>query len=106
MAACPLAQNRDDDPARSDDLSDYDVILVVAYAQAFRHDDGWQSGFGTPLVRWGDDADVFGVVTYFQGVVSESSLEIRTFGTEVNRGTITGAWEKSADGSEWKTTST
>jgi aminoglycoside 6-adenylyltransferase len=64
------------DPARSDELSDYDIILAVSDADALRYEDAWQAGFGTPLVRWGDEGDVFGVVTYFRGVVYDNGVKI------------------------------
>jgi aminoglycoside 6-adenylyltransferase len=64
------------DPARSDELSDYDIILVVTDAPTFGREDAWQAGFGTPLVRWGDEGDVFGVETTFRGVVYDTGVKI------------------------------
>jgi Streptomycin adenylyltransferase len=59
------------DPARSDELSDYDVILVVTDAPAFGQQDAWQSGFGVPMVGWGDESGLHGIQTYFRLVVYE-----------------------------------
>lgn len=64
------------DPARSDDLSDYDVILVVTDAAAFGREDDWQSGFGRPMVRWGDEDELHGLRTYFRLVVYEDGTRI------------------------------
>jgi aminoglycoside 6-adenylyltransferase len=64
------------DPVRSDDLSDYDIILVVTDPAAFAREDGWQSGFGRPLVRWGDEDELHGLRTYFRLVVYEDGTRI------------------------------
>lgn len=34
-----------------DELSDYDIVLVVT--EAFDVEGGWSLAYGTPLVRWG-----------------------------------------------------
>jgi hypothetical protein len=52
-----------------DDLSDYDVVLAVSDAEGFVRDDGWQSAYGEPMVRWGDQAELYGLATYFRSVV-------------------------------------
>jgi aminoglycoside 6-adenylyltransferase len=52
-----------------DGLSDYDVILAVTDAEGFVRDDGWQSAYGEPMVRSGDQAEIYGVTTYFRSVI-------------------------------------
>jgi aminoglycoside 6-adenylyltransferase len=64
------------DPNRADLLSDYDVILVVTDAAAFGREDGWQSGFGRPLVRWGDEDELHGLSAYSRLVVYEDGTRI------------------------------
>src|SRR6266571_1994612 len=59
-----------------DSLSDYDVILAVADIDAFVHDDAWQFEYGEPMVRWGDQAELDGVTTYFRGVVYVDDVKI------------------------------
>src|SRR5881397_3863666 len=59
-----------------DTLSDYDVILAVADAHAFVHDDSWQFEYGEPMVRWGDQSELDGVTTYFRGVVYADGVKI------------------------------
>ncbi len=63
-------------PGQADLLSDYDIILVVTDTAAFGKENGWQTGFGTPMVRWGDEARIHGLATYFRGVVYESGVKI------------------------------
>jgi len=59
-----------------DSLSDYDVILVVSDADGFGRDDAWQYDFGQPMVRWGDQGELFGLTTHFRGVVYQNGVKI------------------------------
>lgn len=52
-----------------DRLSDYDVILFVTDAERFGRDDAWLSDYGEPMVRWGDQNELYGLTTYFRGVI-------------------------------------
>jgi hypothetical protein len=52
-----------------DALSDYDIILAVADAEQFVRDAAWKHDYGQPMVRWGDQSQLFGFKTYFRGVV-------------------------------------
>jgi aminoglycoside 6-adenylyltransferase len=63
-------------PGQADLLSDYDVILVVTDAASFGGRNGWQTGFGTPLVRWRDEGSLHGVTTYFRLLVYEDGTRI------------------------------
>jgi hypothetical protein len=63
-----LARARSDGSA--DVLSDYDVIVAVRDAADFAATDQWAFGYGRPLVRWGDQRELYGMTTYFRGVVS------------------------------------
>src|SRR5579884_918228 len=57
-------------------LSDYDVILAVTDAERFGQHDDWLSDYGQPMVRWGDQSELFGLTTYFRGVVYEDYVKI------------------------------
>ena len=59
-----------------DEFSDYDVILAVTDPEAFAVDLGWQSAYGPPLVRWGDEDQLFGHPTFFRGVVYEDHVKV------------------------------
>jgi aminoglycoside 6-adenylyltransferase len=59
-----------------DSLSDYDVILAVTDADGFAREDAWQYEFGQPMVRWGDQDELYGLATYFRGVVYENGVKI------------------------------
>ncbi len=59
-----------------DALSDYDVILAVNDPGGFAQDSAWQSGYGDPMVRWGDQGELYGVTTYFRGVIYEDGAKI------------------------------
>jgi aminoglycoside 6-adenylyltransferase len=66
--------------ARADDsvdqLSDYDVIVAVAEAAAFAADGDWVSGYGRPLACWGDQDELYGMTTYFRGVVYSDGVKV------------------------------
>ena len=57
-------------------LSDYDVIVFVAEAEAFAADLEWQSVWRQPLARWGDEGSRYGLPVYFRGVVYDDWLKI------------------------------
>ena len=59
-----------------DALSDYDVIIAVAHAEAFSDEDGWVSGYGRPMVRWGDQGVLCGLTSFFHGVVYEDGVKV------------------------------
>jgi aminoglycoside 6-adenylyltransferase len=59
-----------------DVLSDYDVILAVTDAEGFAQQRAWEAGYGDPMVRWGDQSEVFGLVTYFRGIVYQNGTKI------------------------------
>jgi aminoglycoside 6-adenylyltransferase len=57
-------------------LSDYDVILAVTNADRFRRDEDWLSDYGRPMVRWGDQSELFGLTTHLWGVLYEDCVKI------------------------------
>ena len=57
-------------------LSDYDVILAVSDAERFGRDDRWVSDYGAPMVRYSDTGELYGLTTYFHGVVYENGVKI------------------------------
>jgi aminoglycoside 6-adenylyltransferase len=59
-----------------DVLSDYDVILAVTDAEEFAQQRAWEAGYGDPMVRWGDQSEVFGLATYFRGIVYQDGAKI------------------------------
>ena len=67
------SRTRPDGPV--DLLSDYDLILAVTDAEQWGREDGWQSDYGAPMVRWGDEGELFGHVTYFRGVVYQNYVK-------------------------------
>jgi aminoglycoside 6-adenylyltransferase len=60
-----------------DEFSDYDVIVVVTDPAGFAQGDlGWQAAYATPLVRWGDEDELYGRTTYFRGVIYEDQVKV------------------------------
>jgi aminoglycoside 6-adenylyltransferase len=59
-----------------DRFSDYDVIAAVAGIDDFVRDDGWIRAYGDPMVRWGDEDELYGLKTYFRGVVYRDGVRI------------------------------
>ena len=60
----------------ADLLSDYDVIVAVRDADAFGRDDAWASGYGRPLVGWNDEHELYGMTTFFRGIVYEDGVKV------------------------------
>lgn len=59
-----------------DELSDYDVIVVVRDVAPFAESYGWEVAYGTPAARWGDEHTVLGERTVFRGVVYENGVKV------------------------------
>ena len=59
-----------------DELSDYDVIVVVADAAEFIQSGDWLSAYPGALARWGDEDELFGQRTTFRGVVFDDGVKI------------------------------
>lgn len=60
-----------------DELSDWDVIVVLNDPSGFAEGDlGWHAQIGTPLVRWGDEDELLGHPTWFRGVVYEGGDKV------------------------------
>jgi aminoglycoside 6-adenylyltransferase len=57
-------------------LSDYDLILAVSDVGPFAFDEAWISAYGRPMVRWGDQGEVYGLATSFRGVVYQNYIKI------------------------------
>lgn len=57
-------------------LSDYDIILAVTDTDLFTRDDAWMSDYGPPMVRWGDRSELYGLTTYFWGIVYADRVKI------------------------------
>jgi aminoglycoside 6-adenylyltransferase len=59
-----------------DALSDHDVILVVSDPAALAADDRWQSAYGRPLARWGDEHELLGLPFSFLGIVHDDWTKV------------------------------
>ena len=76
VLAMILTSSRARPDAAVDILSDYDLILVVTEPDRFAEDRAWESDFGEPMVRWGDQTEVCGLTTYFRGLVYADGTKI------------------------------
>src|SRR5215469_8746183 len=68
------SRTRPDGPV--DLLSDYDLILAVTDVGAFAFKDEWTAEYDRPMVRWGDQSEMHGLITYFRGVVYLNHIKI------------------------------
>lgn len=59
-----------------DEFSDYDVIVAVTDVDRFAADLSWQSAYAKPLVRWGDEGELFELPTFFRGVVYDDHVKV------------------------------
>lgn len=57
-------------------LSDYDLVVAVIDADAFVANGDWASKAGSPLVRWGDQHELYGTTTYFRGVIYSDHVRV------------------------------
>lgn len=57
-------------------LSDYDIIVAVTDAEHFAREEAWLADYGRPMVRWGDQSELYGLTTYFRGVVYADYIKI------------------------------
>jgi aminoglycoside 6-adenylyltransferase len=55
-----------------DELSDYDVIVMIEDIGRFDA----AAAYGTPAARWGDEHDVHGTETLFRGVVYDDGVKL------------------------------
>ncbi len=76
IRAMILTSSRATPDGRGDVLSDYDVILAARDVPALAATDSWTSGYGPPLVGWGDEHELYGITTYFRGVVYEDGVRV------------------------------
>jgi aminoglycoside 6-adenylyltransferase len=76
VRAIVLTSTRARQDGSADLLSDYDVIVAVADADAFAAQDAWVMGYGEPLVRWGDERELNGLITYFRGVIYADGVKV------------------------------
>jgi aminoglycoside 6-adenylyltransferase len=76
VRAMILESSRARPAGRVDLLSDYDVILAVTDADAFRRNDAWLHDYGPSMVRWGDQSALYGLTTDFYGVIYEDGVKI------------------------------
>jgi aminoglycoside 6-adenylyltransferase len=71
-----LTSSRAKPNGRADELSDYDIIVAVRDTAEFLTTDSWVSAYGQPLVRWGDEDELYGMTTYFRGVIYHDGVKV------------------------------
>src|SRR5689334_6855877 len=57
-------------------LSDYDLILAVNDVGPLAFDNAWTCEYDRPMVRWGDQSAMYGLTTYFRGVIYQNYVKI------------------------------
>ncbi|MBA3562177.1 MAG: aminoglycoside 6-adenylyltransferase [Actinobacteria bacterium] len=76
IRALILTSTRARPDGSADVLSDYDLIVAVSNADAFVANGDWASKAGSPLVRWGDQHELYGTTTYFRGVIYSDHVRV------------------------------
>ena len=76
VRAMILTSSRARADGSADTLSDYDVVLAVTDLDRFAEKDEWISEYGRPLVRWGDQSTLYGLMTLFRGVFYENYVKV------------------------------
>ena len=57
-------------------LSDYDIILAVTDPERYAKNHDWVYDYGAPMVRWGDQHELYGLTATFLGVVYADGIKI------------------------------
>lgn len=76
IRAIILTSSRTRADGSADALSDYDVIVAVRDPAAFATGEAWMTGYGQPFVRWGDQHELYGLTTYFRGVIYSDGVKV------------------------------
>jgi len=76
IRALILTSSRAKPNGGADLLSDYDLIVATRDAPKLAAAVGSASEYGRPLVRWSDQDELYGITTYFCGVVYEDGVKI------------------------------
>ena len=76
VRALVLTSTRARDDGSADLLSDYDVVVVVPDAATFVSESGWTTAYGPRLVAWGDESELLGETTFFNGVVYRDGVKV------------------------------
>ena len=76
IRAMILTSTRASPDGSSDLLSDHDVIVAVQNPDEFAANDAWVSAYGPPMTRWGDESELYGLKTYFRGVVYRDGARV------------------------------
>lgn len=76
IRALILTSSRARADGSADELSDYDLIVGVSDAAVFVANDAWAPGYGEPLVRWGDQHELYGATTYFRGIIYSDHVRV------------------------------
>lgn len=76
IRALLLTSSRTNPAAPLDELSDYDVVVVVTNLEPFSNEETWPEGYGTPLVRFRDARVRYGSATRTRLVVYDDGVKI------------------------------
>lgn len=76
VRAAILSSSRTIERAPVDQLSDYDVILVVSDMAHFLESNSWLSEFGEVLVRFNDESEEFGIKRFARLVIYRDGTKI------------------------------
>lgn len=76
IRALILTSSRAKPDGPADELSDYDLIVAARNAGDFAANDAWASAYGQPVVRWGDQHELYGMTAYFRGVIYGDGVRI------------------------------
>jgi aminoglycoside 6-adenylyltransferase len=76
IRAMILTSTRARPSGKVDRFSDYDLIMAVTDAEHFDRDRSWVLAYGQPMVRWGDQNQIYGLITYFQGVIYTDHVRV------------------------------
>jgi len=76
IRALVLTSSRARADGSADELSDYDLIVAVRNPLEMTRDDEWVSAYAQPLARWGDQHELYGMKTYFHGVVYPDGVKV------------------------------
>lgn len=76
VCALVLTSSRARQDTTVDPLSDYDVIVCTSDAAVLAVCDRLRRACGDPVASWGDQTELYGMTTFFRGVVYADGLKV------------------------------
>lgn len=76
VRALVLTSSRTRDDGTTDDLSDYDIVIITRVPSALVSDSRWIETYQPVLAQWADQAETLGISRWFRGITFEDGVSV------------------------------